>query len=66
MKHRFIDFTKFAFCDIQKADNEFSGPFDHLKHGFLDLARVAFWHAQRAFKEFPGPGDTLKHCLFAG
>jgi hypothetical protein len=48
LNNRFIDFTKFEFCDIQKADNEFSGPFDHLKHRFLDLVQVAFLDGQKA------------------
>jgi hypothetical protein len=30
LKVSFFDFAKVAFCDIQKADDEFSGPFDHL------------------------------------
>jgi hypothetical protein len=42
LKHRFIEFTKVAFCDIQKADNEISGPFDNLNHHFLNRGEVAF------------------------
>jgi hypothetical protein len=43
LKYRFIDFNTVAFCDIQKADNDFPGPFDHLEHRFLDLVQAAFF-----------------------
>jgi hypothetical protein len=56
-----MDFTKVAFCDIQKADSEFSGPFDHLKHCLLDLVEVAFCDAQEAENVFAWPIDPLNH-----
>jgi hypothetical protein len=31
LKHRFIEFTKVVFWDLQKTDYEFSGPFTYLK-----------------------------------
>jgi hypothetical protein len=52
LNYRFIEFTNVAFCDIQKAYNEFSVPFDHLKHRFLDLVQVAFLDAQKAENDF--------------
>jgi hypothetical protein len=61
LKYRFIDFSKVAFCVIQKADNELSGPFDHLKHRFLDHVQIAFLDAQKAKSEFAWPIDPLKH-----
>jgi hypothetical protein len=47
LKHRFIHFTKVAFCDIQKAENELSGLFDHLKNHFNDFTLVVIYDFRR-------------------
>jgi hypothetical protein len=60
MKHRFIDFTQVLFCGDQKAENRFSGLFDHLKHLFIDLIEVTFYDIQKADNEFSGPFAYLK------
>jgi hypothetical protein len=54
LRHPF-DFTKVAFYDVQKAENEFAGLFDHLKHRFIDFSNVAFCDIQKADYEFSEP-----------
>jgi hypothetical protein len=44
----FFNFTQIVFWDSQKADTEFSVPFDHMNRRFLDLAKVAFWACEKA------------------
>jgi hypothetical protein len=61
MKQRFIEFTKVAFWDVQKADYEFPGSFAYVKHNFRDFVQVAFLHNQDAENDFARPFDTLKH-----
>jgi hypothetical protein len=60
MKHCFIDITKVEFEDVQKADYEFSGPFDYLHH-LSDFNQVAFFDDEDAENEFLWPYDTFKH-----
>jgi hypothetical protein len=47
--------------DSQKADIEFSVPFDHFKHRFLELTKVAFWACKKADNPISGCVETMKH-----
>jgi hypothetical protein len=52
LKRRFIDFTKVAFYNVQKATYESSGPFAYVKHHFRDFVQVPFLNANDAENEF--------------
>jgi hypothetical protein len=64
MKYRFIDINKVPFLDVQKVDNEFSGPFAYWKHPLKKLhpirffrcrklVRMAFWHLETTSSTSP-------------
>jgi hypothetical protein len=59
LKHRFIDFTKVEFCDIQNAGYEFSEFYDHFKYRLIDFT-VAFYQVQKADYEFSRPFAYVK------
>jgi hypothetical protein len=42
LKHRFIDFTKVVYQDVQEADYEFAEPFAYLKHHLSAFVRRFF------------------------
>jgi hypothetical protein len=60
MKHRFIDVTKVAFQDVQKAVYELSGSFAYLKHHLRDFVR-RLCDSQEAENDFAWPFDIMKH-----
>jgi hypothetical protein len=55
LKHRFIDFTKVAYQDVQEADCDFSEPFAYLKHHLSAFVQAAIFDAQDAENEFARP-----------
>jgi len=52
LKHRFLEFTKFAFWAGKEEENELTVPGDHWKHRFLDLTKVEIWAFQEAEYDF--------------
>jgi len=52
LKHRFFDFTYFAFWAGQVEEKEFRVPGEHLKHRFLDLTKDEFLACQEAENDF--------------
>jgi len=46
LKHRFIDFTQFAFWAFQEEENMYPVTGFPLKHRFLDLTKDEFWACQ--------------------
>jgi hypothetical protein len=56
-----MDFIRVVFCGGQKAENSFTGLFNHLKRRFIDITKVAFCDIQIAEDVFAGRFDHLNH-----
>jgi hypothetical protein len=55
LKYCFIDFSKFIFKEVQKADYESKDPFAYLNHHWSEFVVVAFFDSQRAIYYFAWP-----------
>jgi hypothetical protein len=61
MKHRFLDLTKLALCNVQKADYEFPRPFAYLKHHLTRLHPIRIFWRSEGGKYVSELSGLLKH-----